>query len=469
MSFAPIAAAIFVSMAIIASAAFVLERRLSPTTEAPRLCGPLIVMVVASVLAFLICVLPVIDRLHMVLAIALSRAGVAYNAAEFWTMLRWVLGFNPLLTILGGATVLAFFYSRLPFLGTQPAPTAWTGTLASWPPTFLPRSMLRQSTSGLRGVPFANSIDRYWGYLLLAHKEQGDYNVIVNEGCAYLLMALPKERTICVCHDMHALLYSGMKDLHHRLFDLRYRSNLRFLPKAKFVVTVSRNTRAELLKHWPFIPEEKVVPVHSGLEEHWRPISVKERLDRFCSQHGLIDKRVVLHVGDDVFYKNIASVVRGFAQLSQSDLVLVQVGSLTRETQNLIDTLGIRQRLRHLANLTDSDLVALYNVAKVLVFPSISEGFGWPPLEAMACGCPVISSGCASLPEVCGDACLYINATEVTQIADAIKKILADKTCGIHSAREGNYRQQSFPGRTRLLAFWCYCNKAVEKVVKPRS
>jgi glycosyltransferase involved in cell wall biosynthesis len=104
----------------------------------------------------------------------------------------------------------------------------------------------------------------------------------------------------------------------------------------------------------------------------------------------------------------------------------VQVGSLREETLKLAETLGVRERLQQLSNLPDSDLVMLYNIASVLVFPSTSEGFGWPPLEAMACGCPVIASRCASLPEVCGEACLYANPADAAEIAGTIRSVLSD-------------------------------------------
>lgn len=278
------------------------------------------------------------------------------------------------------------------------------------------------SSGGIR-----QQIDRYWGYIQLARREQGHYNIIASEGCAYLLMGLPADRTICVCHDMHALSYSGPKDLHHHLYDLRYRWNLRFLPKARFVVTVSQNTRTELLRFCPFIPKERVIPVHSGLEERWKRITSPELLDRYRIQHKLEDKRVVLHVGSDVFYKNKAGVIRAFAQLNRGNLVLVLVGHLTGETESLIDALGIRESVRQPNNLNDEDLAALYSLADLMVFPSISEGFGWPPLEAMACGCPVVASNAGSLPEVCGDACLYVNPTNTTEIAEAIGRVLGDE------------------------------------------
>ena len=320
---------------------------------------------------------------------------------------------------------------------------------ANFPPSVAAKPVYFHSQkTGIR-----QQLDRYWGYLRLARREQGDYNVIVSEGCAYLLWALPTERTICVCHDVHSLKYAGPKDLHHRLYDVRYHLNLHLLPRAKFVVTVSRNTRTELLKFCPFIPEEKVIAVHNGIDDYWKPIREEEALNEFRARHQLTGKRVVLHVGGDVFYKNMGTVVRAFTQLTQPDLVLLQVGGLTRETQNLIDTLGIRQRFRHLSNLPDSDLVMLYNIASVLVFPSLSEGFGWPPVEAMACGCPVIASACASLPEVCGDACLYVRPVNVAEVAAAIATVFSDQALRHTLSEQGQQQAAKFSWKKTASEF----------------
>lgn len=303
-------------------------------------------------------------------------------------------------------------------------------------------------TTGVR-----KQMDRYWGYMKLAQQEQGDYNVIASEACAYLLKTLPHDRTICVCHDMHGLTYPGHRSLRHRLYDIRYSWSLRFLPQCKFVVTVSRATKRELLRLCPFIPGEKVVAVHNGIEERWQPIATPGPLAEFRKQHQLTGKRVILHVGEDVFYKNVPAVVRAFAQLTEPDLVLVQVGSLCQDTQNLIDDLRARTRICHLTKLSDEDLTRAYNVSEVLVFPSISEGFGWPPLEAMACGCPVIASDCASLQEVCGDACLYVNPSDISQIANAISRVLADQHCSSLLREKGKQQAEKYSWKKTAAAF----------------
>lgn len=89
--------------------------------------------------------------------------------------------------------------------------------------------------------------------------------------------------------------------------------------------------------------------------------------------------------------------------------------------------LGIESQTRFVSRLSDGDLRSLYNAASLFVFPSLDEGFGLPPLEAMACGAPVVSSQAASMPEVLGDAALLVEATNTELLAHAMEQVLSDK------------------------------------------
>lgn len=270
-------------------------------------------------------------------------------------------------------------------------------------------------------------IDRFWGYTRFAAGQQGDFNIIITEAYAYLLKVLPGKDTICVCHDMHGLTYPGPNSAQYRFYNLRYRWALRFLTQAKFIVTVSRNTKAELLKFCPFLSEEKIISVHSGLEDHWRKTVPSELRERVRLSYRLEQRRVILHIGNDLWYKNTAGLIRAFARLISPDLVLVHVGSLTPGTLTIVHELNIGDRIVQLTDLSDDDLAALYQIAEVFVFPSISEGFGWPPLEAMASGCPTICSRAGSLLDICGDASVFVNPADISDMANAIYRVLHEK------------------------------------------
>ncbi|MFY9939057.1 MAG: glycosyltransferase family 1 protein [Silvibacterium sp.] len=295
--------------------------------------------------------------------------------------------------------------------------------IRGFPPTVEAKLVQYPTLKGL----VRKQIDRFWGYTRFAAGQQGDFNVVITEAYAYLLKTLPGRNTICVCHDMHGLTYIGPRTAQYRFYYLRYRWALGFLRQAKFIVTVSRNTKAELLKFCPFLPEEKIIPIHNGLEDHWRKIVPPEFRERFRLSHGLEQRRVILHIGNDLWYKNTAGLIRAFAQLVGADLILVHVGSLTPETLAVIRELNVGDRVVQLTDLSDDALAALYQIAEVFVFPSFSEGFGWPPLEAMACGCPTICSTAGSLREICGDASIFVNPADIADMANAIYRVLHEK------------------------------------------
>lgn len=296
-------------------------------------------------------------------------------------------------------------------------------------------------------------IDRFWGYTRFAAGQQGDFNIITTEAYGYLLKALPGENTICVCHDMHGLTYTGPRSARYCFYNLRYRWALRFLSRARFIVTVSRNTKAELLKFCPFLAEEKIIPVHNGLEDHWKKLASPEFRQHIRHAYRLEQRRVILHIGDDLWYKNTAGLIRAFARLNGSDLALVHVGSLTRETLSIVHELKIGDKIVQLTGLTDDELATLYQIAEMLVVPSMSEGFGWPPLEAMACGCPTICSNIGSLREICGDASIFINPSDISDLANAMRRLLHEKDLRDDLIVRGHTQAAKFSWKSTANAF----------------
>jgi glycosyltransferase involved in cell wall biosynthesis len=295
-------------------------------------------------------------------------------------------------------------------------------------------------------------IDGHLRYSWIARKERADCNIIVSEMYSFLLLVLDKKRTIVVCHDLHPLLdKSTVEGLWKRLriesYKWRFKVNLRLMKDAAFIVTVSRNTRDELLNFCPFIRSEKVVPLHSGLESRWGTLNDEEAQAGTKRKYGLTNKRVVFHLGNDNWYKNFGSLLRAFAVLRDPSLVLLKVGDIGPANKQLILNLGMTDRVVHVESVSDQELVLLYNLSDVLVFPSSHEGFGWPPLEAMACSCPVITTKNASLSEVCGDACLYVEPFDIPGIAGAIRELLANSSLRDELIAKGKRQAERFSWR----------------------
>lgn len=297
---------------------------------------------------------------------------------------------------------------------------------------------------GLKGATY----DRYLKYPLIARQSRADYNIIASESYSFLLLVLPPERTVAICHDLHPLIYRGWSGTYR----LRYKLNLRLMRRAHAIVTVSEHTRKDLLKYCPFIPPEKVFAIHNGLERKWRRIEDEARLNPIRRTYGLEGKTIVLHVGNDNWYKNFATLLRAVAAVDDPNLVLVKVGDCGASNRELVQQLGIAKRFVHIRGADDDQLMCLYSLASMLVFPSLHEGFGWPPLEAMACGCPVITTRQASLQEVCGEACLYVGPRDVDGIAAAIRTLKDDPDTRADLIRRGLLQAQKFDWRTTAQA-----------------
>jgi glycosyltransferase involved in cell wall biosynthesis len=208
--------------------------------------------------------------------------------------------------------------------------------------------------------------------------------------------------------------------------------------RARRVITISEFSRAELAR-CAGIDQSKTTVVR-GSGEHILDFpaeqSVLERLR-------LGSRRYVLAVSSQSRHKNLAGVSAAFELLAAEDFDLVLAGG---GNSRVFSAGALRggERVRMAGYVTDPELRALYQHAGCLVYPSLYEGFGLPPLEAMTCGCPVITSPVASLPEVCGDAALYCDPTDPGKIADAIRRLMHDESLQQSLRRRGLERAGTF-------------------------
>lgn len=178
--------------------------------------------------------------------------------------------------------------------------------------------------------------------------------------------------------------------------------------------TVSAFSRHELHRYFG-IPETKISVIYPGVDHLHGKKANSELLDRLAIR----DRRYILAVGGTK-NKNLEIIIRALP-LMPSDLLLVLAGSREEKIPpELMD------RVVPAGRVTDEELVALYKGAACLVFPSLYEGFGLPPLEAMSLVCPVIAARRASLPEVCGDAALYCDPEDEKDVAAKVSLILND-------------------------------------------
>jgi len=292
------------------------------------------------------------------------------------------------------------------------------------PPLF---GRLRPSPTGLG--KWIGYIDRFVFFRPLLCKAAGWADVvhICDQANAVYVPWLKGKPHVVTCHDMLAIR-SALGEINENRTGLTGKMYQRWilsgLKQAMHVACVSDNTREEVLCMTKMSPE-KVTVIHNGLNYPYRPMPTEE-FSQHLEQMGLADRKpFLLHVGGDFWYKNKPGLLRIFARMARLDSGgnwhLVLAGAALPETlARLGRELGVYDRIREAINVTNEQLCALYSAAKGLIFPSLAEGFGWPIIEAQACGCPVFTSNRKPMTEVGGDGAVYFDPKDETSAAEII-------------------------------------------------
>jgi glycosyltransferase involved in cell wall biosynthesis len=204
-------------------------------------------------------------------------------------------------------------------------------------------------------------------------------------------------------------------------------SDYKGIKKAAHIIAVSHTTKRDLIHHLA-IAEERISVVYEGIDHQvFRPV-----------ERRLVDYPYLLYVGTEQPRKNLAVLLRALrilkGQNGFKDLKLVKVGmsgglnnEFRKETVLTIRELGLSNDVIFTDYVPEEDLPAYYSGAECFVLPSLYEGFGFTPLEAMACGCPAIVSNAASLPEIAGDAALLVDPNDISNLAGCLQAVLTDK------------------------------------------
>ena len=217
--------------------------------------------------------------------------------------------------------------------------------------------------------------------------------------------------------------------------------------KAARVITVSEASKRDIV-HFLQTPPGKIDVVHNGFDERLTAPSADDLArvrDRFQ-----LDAPFVLYAGNIKPHKNVDRLIEAFALLRQRGMTTVKlmiIGDDISKYSNLrrlVHRHQLHQHVRFLGFVSTDTLAALYRLAQVFVFPSLYEGFGLPPLEAMANGTPVVTANVSSLPEVVGDAALLIDPMDANSIAEGLHRVLMDGDLRADLIRRGHERVKAF-------------------------
>ncbi len=247
--------------------------------------------------------------------------------------------------------------------------------------------------------------------------------------------------TVLTVYDLNVLRFPH---LFRRWFRHYARAVLpRAARSADVIITLSEASKADIVQDLA-IPGERVVVIPPGVNPSFTPVAAESaRAQEVRRRYGL-GSDFVLTVGSVEPRKNLRSLLEAVGRLrtrgGTSDVALVHAGPEGWLADGVSRTAGAR----FLGYVSLPDLVALYGMARVCVYPSLYEGFGFPVVEAMACGCPVVTSNVSSLPEVAGDAAVLVDPYSVDAIAGGIATLWTD---------EGRRRELSARGLARARSF----------------
>jgi glycosyltransferase involved in cell wall biosynthesis len=214
------------------------------------------------------------------------------------------------------------------------------------------------------------------------------------------------------------------------------------------ILTTSEASKRDILRFFNVSPD-KIEVTYNAIDERFlaapSPGDVARVRERFQLDHGF-----VLYTGAIKPHKNLVRLIEAFAEVRQGpfeDLKLLIIGdeiSKLPALRRAVHSHKLHKHVRFLGFLPDETLAILYRLAAVFVFPSLYEGFGLPPLEAMASGTPVVTSNVSSLPEVVGDAAVLVDPYRVDSIVDGIRQVLTDPQLAATMRAKGIARARQF-------------------------
>jgi len=216
---------------------------------------------------------------------------------------------------------------------------------------------------------------------------------------------------------------------------------------ARHVITISEYSKHRIVERLGISPE-KVTTTHLAPDPRYSPTALEQTTFGIGDDKGATG--YVLGIASAAPRKNIGALLTAYAHLPKAlrqdhQLVLVCThADVTDMIRAKVAKLSISDYVQLLQRVKDSELVQIYRRAGVFVFPSLKEGFGLPPLEAMACGTPVIASNTSSLPEVLGDAAILVTPTDILALTHAIERVLTDHILADDLRKRGLIRSQQF-------------------------
>lgn len=293
---------------------------------------------------------------------------------------------------------------------------------------------------------FLNSKSMSWIRLAPLLKEYDGYD-LTNQSLSFI--AKKRQLSIVTVHDIIELTHPQSSGA--TLLNKYLQSGI---PKAKHIIAVSEFTKQQVCDYFTY-PEERITVIPNGVSDAFHPVEhfsetqeYKQALQDLQLEH---KAPFILFVGSEHPRKNLQLVLQAIANLKQEfpDITLIKVGGPgiaagRNSTLSLMDSLGIHDRVVFVEDVAELTLINLYRLAHILVAPSFLEGFGLTPLQAMACGTPVVCSNTTSLPEVVGNAALTCAPDNLLAFTENIRSVLTDRDLAQLLTKKGLEQAKKF-------------------------
>lgn len=299
-----------------------------------------------------------------------------------------------------------------------------------------------------------------WAYyiimLKLLARKLGNKNFLVHiTNAGYLSSIIPevKRKSKLLIITVHDLIPYIMP---RGTSDTLVRKHMKKVKFADYLICPSENTKRDLSRFMVFDSGKVKIVYHGVDHDLFRP---RDKLEARKKLRLPLDKPMILNVGSEEPRKNIPTLLNAFKKLLSDapDTLLVRVGERTAGIENLIKTLGLSGKVLY-RRASANELAYYYNAGDMLVHPSFYEGFGNPPLEAMASGIPVIAGNRASIPEVVGDSGILLDPFDIDGFAYWMREVLTNEDLRIKLSEAGYRRSLNFS--------WEKCAKETLEVYK---
>jgi len=286
------------------------------------------------------------------------------------------------------------------------------------------------------------TIDKYRYVPIVKNKvKKGNIKHITSQELAFLLNSILLENVIVTCYDLIPLVYDKERSL-------IWKENMNGLKKADIIITISRFSKDEIVKHLDY-PEDRIKIVYPGVDHS---VYYEKRDKKILREHNISNEdKLILYVGSETPRMNVPVLIKAFSKLKKRlpNIKLVKIGESqsygARENiLKLIKDFNLQDDVIFEGYIPEGELPLWYNASDVLVYPCEYAGFGLPPLEAMACGTPVVTSNTTSLPEVVGDAGIMIDPNDIESMSEMIYQVLTDSEFKNELVKKGIERSKLF-------------------------